>query len=69
MSQLAQDIAEMIDMLPKEEQSLAYEMVRRLIMAWDPDFSRLTPKEEKDLLAAKASGYVDANAIDWNAVE
>ncbi len=42
MSELAQKTADMLDMLPVEEQHLAYEMLKRIILAWDPDFTKLT---------------------------
>jgi precorrin isomerase len=35
----------MVDMLPKDEQDLAYEILRRMILAWDPDYTKATPIE------------------------
>lgn len=60
-----QEIAEMLDMLPEQERLLAYEMVKRIVLAWDPDFTRLTPSEAESLAEAEQSGYVDADEIDW----
>ena len=53
MSDIAMKTAEMISMLPPSEQSLAYEMVKRLVLAWDPDFTKLTPSEAAELAEAE----------------
>lgn len=49
MSNKSQQIAEMIDMLPEQEQEFAYELIKKLVLAWDPDFTKLTPDERKAL--------------------
>lgn len=38
-------IAEMVDMLPKDKQNVVYEYIKKLILEWDPDFTKLTPNE------------------------
>ena len=45
MAPKVQEIARMIDMLPEQEQELAFELVKRMVLAWDPDFTRVTPDE------------------------
>lgn len=30
--------------MPFQEQDLAKELVKRLVLAWDPDFTKLTPE-------------------------
>lgn len=59
-------IAEMIDMLPESDKDLAYELIKKLVLAWDPDFTRVTPKERKEIEEAEQSGYISANEIDWD---
>lgn len=66
MSAQAQQIAAMLDMLPEQERNLALEMLKRIVLAWDPDYTRLTPSEAAELKEAEASGYIDENEIDWN---
>lgn len=66
MSAQAQQIAAMLDMLPEQERNLALEMLKRIVLAWDPDYTRLTPSEVAELKEAEASGYIDENEIDWN---
>lgn len=53
MSELSVKAAEMIDMLPNDEQQLAYELIRRLVLAWDPDFTKTTPAEEAAIQEAE----------------
>lgn len=53
MSELSVKAAEMIDMLPNDEQKLAYELIRRLVLAWDPDFTKTTPAEESAIQEAE----------------
>lgn len=66
MSMQAQKAAEMIDMLPEKERNLAFELVKRIFMAWDPDYTKLTPAEAESLKEAEDSGYIDSDEIDWN---
>ena len=43
------EITTMLEMLPKDEQDFACEVVRKLILAWDSDFTKLTPREVTEL--------------------
>lgn len=45
MSPITKQITDMIDMLPDAEKILALELIKRLVLAWDPDYTRVTPKE------------------------
>lgn len=71
MSELAQKTALMLDMLPSNEQELAYEMLKRIVLAWDPDFTKVTPAEAAALDAAEEEiergETVSDEDIDWNA--
>ncbi|MDE6837766.1 MAG: hypothetical protein K2P33_05160 [Acutalibacter sp.] len=49
MAPMTQQIAELANMLPEEEQLFAYEFMQRLVRAWDPDFTKLTPEEKQRL--------------------
>lgn len=66
MSAQAQQIAAMLDMLPEQERNLAFEMVKRIVLAWDPDYTKLTPGEAAELTEAESSDYIDADEIDWD---
>ncbi len=57
-------------MLPSTEQNLAYEMIKRLVLAWDSDFTKLTPVERKRIEQSEADydngEFVSMESIDWN---
>lgn len=60
-------IAEMVDMLPKDKQNVVYEYIKKLILEWDPDFTKLTPNERVILEKAEAeTETVDIDDIDWD---
>ena len=67
MSEKTMEIAQMVEMLPEQDQALAYELVKKLVLAWDPDFTKLTAKERSELEEAEAdTETVPFDAIDWN---
>lgn len=66
MSEKAMQIAEMLDMLPEQEQNLACEMLKRIVLAWDADFTKVTEQERKEIETAEQSGFVDENAVNWD---
>lgn len=66
ISEKAMQIAEMLDMLPEQEQNLACEMLKRIVLAWDADFTKVTEQERKEIETAEQSGFVDENAVDWD---
>ncbi len=66
MESIAESTAKMIEILPKEEQAFAYEFVKRLVLAWDPDFTKVTADEAERIKQAEQSGFVNANEIDWD---
>ena len=66
MSSIAMDAARMLDMLPESEQTFAYEFIKKLVKAWDPDFTKLTPEEALRIDAAEQSGFIPDQEIDWD---
>lgn len=52
MSAISKQIIDMIDMLPEQEQQLAFEFIKRMVLAWDSDFTKLTLYERKRLNTA-----------------
>lgn len=69
MSTLAMDIARLVDMLPESDQLFAHEFVKKLVLAWDPDFTKVTPEEAELLAQAEESGFVPEEEIDWDNLE
>ncbi len=45
MSTKTAEIAKMIDMLPDSDKELAYELIKKLVLAWDPDYTKVTEQE------------------------
>ena len=43
------ELFQLVDMLPETEQNLIAEMIKRIVLAWDPDFTKVTPEEKKIL--------------------
>lgn len=70
MGNTAQQVANMVDMLPENDQQLAFELIKKLVLAWDPDFTKVTPQEAKELEEAeedfKNGEYYSHNDIDWD---
>ena len=67
MSEKTMQIAKMIDILPEQDQILAYDIIKKLVLAWDPDFTKLTPQEQRELEEAeKDPDVVGMGDIDWD---
>ena len=60
------DIAKMVDMLPEDDQKFAQEFIKKLVLAWDPDFTKVTPQEAELIKDAEESGFVSESDIDWD---
>ncbi len=53
MSEKTQKMFLLVDSLPEKEQNLINEIIKDVILAWDPDFTKLTPTEEKRVCMAE----------------
>lgn len=40
--------------------------IKKLVKAWDPDFTKVTPEESRQIAEAKKSGFIVDSDIDWN---
>ena len=58
MSTKTAEIAKMIDMLP--------ELIKKLVLAWDPDYTKVTEQEYKDITEAENGDFVSEDDIDWD---
>lgn len=70
MSTYSNQIVDMINMLPESEQELAFEFIKRMVLAWDSDFTKLTPfekerlfKAEEEILNGETMNHAE---IDWS---
>ena len=66
----SKEISSLVELLPENEQNLAYELIKRLVLAWDSDFTKLTSVERQCLEEAERDFIngetVNHNDIDWN---
>lgn len=53
MSEKTKEMFQLVDMLPESEQNFINEMIKRVVLAWDPDFTKLTPAERKRIEQAE----------------
>ena len=49
MSGITMEAARLMDILPEADQEFAYEFIKKLVLAWDPDFTKVTAEEAKKL--------------------
>lgn len=49
MSELQTQTIEMIKMLPEDDLSIVNALIKRLVLLWDPDFTKTTPTEKKTI--------------------
>lgn len=66
MTKTIEQTVSMLEMLPAQEQNFALEFVKRLVLAWDPDYTKLTPSERKKLEKAETGEYINAKDINWD---
>lgn len=66
MSEIAMNAARMLNLLPEEDQNFALEFIKKLVQAWDPDFTKVTPDEAARISEAENSGFIADEEIDWD---
>ena len=70
MTQIIQESVRMLEMLPESEQEFASRFIKRLVLAWDPEFTKLTCEERKRLEAAEkrmdSVEYIKDCDIEWD---
>lgn len=68
MSDMAKEAAKLIEILPEKEQMAVLEFIKNTVKKWDPDFTKVTPKEAEAIEQAEKSGFVSEDEIDWSKV-
>lgn len=68
MSDIVIEAARLMDILPEEDKAFAYEFIKKLVLAWDPDFTKVTAEEAKRIAAAENSEFIDSDDIDWDSI-
>ena len=66
MSNTAMEAARLIDMLPETDRAFALEFIKKLVRAWDPDYTKVTAEEAQHIEEAEKSGFVSDEDIRWD---
>lgn len=60
----------LMEILPENDQNFALEFIKKLVIAWDPDFTKLTPSEKQALTEAEndmfENGTISHDNINWD---
>ena len=63
-------LMDFIQALPPEKQQEIEKIIMKMVMEWDADYCKLTPKEEIEIDEIIAENeYIPASKIDWDALE
>ena len=65
MSTLVAETMRMLEMLPETDQKFA----NKLVKAWDPDYTKVTPAERKAIEEAEKGEFISEEDIDWDHLE
>ncbi len=70
MSGAIKEAASLMEILPESEQNFALEFIKKLVLAWDPDYTKVTPIEKKALEEAEKdiaeNRTISHDAINWD---
>ena len=69
MSDKTREMLQLVDMLPETEQDFIGEMIKRVVLAWDPDFTKTTPGEKCSIEIAEKefeNGEVVSHQDVWD---
>ncbi len=70
MSTVTKEAIDLMEILPESEQNFALEFIKKLVLAWDSDFTKLTSAEKKALeeasLEIRNGETVPHDAINWD---
>ena len=68
MSGTVRKAVNLLEILPEQEQDFALEFIKKLVLAWDPDFMKVTSLERRELEEAEKdmqeNGTVSHDAIN-----
>ncbi len=61
---------DLMEILPESEQNFALEFIKKLVLAWDPDFTKVTPLERAEIEQAmeeiENGETVPHEVINWD---
>lgn len=70
MSAATKEAINLMEILPESDQNFALEFIKKLVLAWDPDYTKVTPAERKALEDAEKdiveNGTISHDGINWD---
>lgn len=70
MSAATKEAISLMEILPESDQNFALEFIKKLVLAWDPDYTKVTPAERKALEDAEKdiaeNGTISHDTINWD---
>lgn len=70
MSGAVKEAVSLMEVLPESDQNFALEFIKKLVLAWDPDYTKVTPAEKKALEEAEKdiseNRMFSHDAINWD---
>ena len=70
MSTTTKQAINLMELLPESEQNFALEFIKKLVIAWDPDFTKVTPADRAKLEEAQREiengETISHDAINWD---
>lgn len=70
MSTATREAINLMEILPESEQKFALEFIKKLVLAWDPDYTKVTDKEKAELDEAmqdfKNGETISHEDINWD---
>ena len=69
MSTTTKQAINLMELLPESEQNFALEFIKKLVIAWDPDFTKVTPERAKLEEAQREienGETISHDAINWD---
>ena len=46
-----------------------YDFIKRMLFAWDSDYTKVTGQEREKIAHAESSSFIDEDEIDWDNIE
>lgn len=70
MSTATKEVINLMEILPESDQNFALEFIKKLVLAWDPDYTKVTPTERKAVEEAEKdiaeNETISHDAINWD---
>lgn len=70
MSTATKQAIDLLELLPEKDQNFALEFIKKLVIAWDPDYTKVTPAERAELERAQKEiengETISHDAVNWD---